>query len=90
MSGSKNFSDVKPTDYYNNAVAWAAENGVSSGKGAGTFKPKDNCKLGLEAVEAVLSDGSLQLLQGFLGDGGIGAWALVLDMILDNLYQAYK
>ena len=44
VSGSKNFSDVKPTDYYNNAVAWAAENGVSSGKGAGTFKPKDNCK----------------------------------------------
>ncbi len=44
VSGSKNFSDVKPTDYYNKAVAWAAENGVSSGKGAGTFKPKDNCK----------------------------------------------
>ncbi len=44
VSGSKNFSDVKLTDYYNNAVAWAAENGVSSGKGAGTFKPKDNCK----------------------------------------------
>ncbi len=44
VSGSKNFSDVKPTDYYNKAVAWAAENGVSSGKGAGAFKPKDNCK----------------------------------------------
>ena len=44
VSGSKTFSDVKSSDYYSKAVAWAAENGISSGKGAGTFKPKDNCK----------------------------------------------
>ena len=44
VSGSKTFSDVKSSDYYSKAVAWAAENGISSGKGAGTFKPRDNCK----------------------------------------------
>ena len=44
VSGDKNFSDVASGDYYCKAVAWAAEKGVSSGKGAGTFKPKANCK----------------------------------------------
>ena len=35
------FSDVKPTDWYAKAVAWASQNGIVSGKGNGTFAPTD-------------------------------------------------
>ena len=33
------FSDVKPTDWYYKAVAWAASEGVVSGTGGGKFNP---------------------------------------------------
>ena len=45
VSSSGGFTDVKSSDYYSGPVSWAAENGISSGKGSSTtFKPKDNCK----------------------------------------------
>ena len=45
VSSSGRFTDVKSSDYYSGPVSWAAENGISSGKGSSTtFKPKDNCK----------------------------------------------
>jgi len=37
------FSDVKESDYYYNAVLWAVENGITSGKTATTFGPKEDC-----------------------------------------------
>ena len=42
------FSDVKPNStgskpYYYNAVIWAAENGITTGYGDGTFKPNKTC-----------------------------------------------
>ena len=40
------FTDVKATDFYNNAVAWAKDNGVTEGTSATTFSPNDDCTRG--------------------------------------------
>ena len=37
------FTDVKATDYFNNAVAWAKDNKVTEGTSATTFSPNDDC-----------------------------------------------
>ncbi len=37
------FVDVKPSDWYYNAVMWAYENGYAAGTDATHFKPKANC-----------------------------------------------
>ena len=43
-SGSSTaFSDVAADAYYASAVAWAVENGVTTGVGDGLFAPKDTC-----------------------------------------------
>ena len=44
LSGKKNpFKDVAEGEYYTDAVAWAAENGITIGKSADTFAPNDIC-----------------------------------------------
>lgn len=40
---SHGFTDVKPTDYCSNAVAWAAANGITTGTSETTFSPNDKC-----------------------------------------------
>lgn len=37
------FGDVASSAYYANAVAWAVENGITSGTGNGTFSPNQKC-----------------------------------------------
>ena len=37
------FSDVKATDYYAEPVVWAVEHGITNGKTATTFAPKEHC-----------------------------------------------
>lgn len=37
------FKDVKKKDYFYNAVAWAVENGITSGTAPDRFGPKDAC-----------------------------------------------
>lgn len=37
------FSDVKPGAYYEKAVQWAVENGITSGTGKGKFSPEATC-----------------------------------------------
>lgn len=37
------FSDVKPGDYYEEAVKWAVDNNVTTGTSATTFSPKNSC-----------------------------------------------
>lgn len=37
------FSDVKSSDWYYGAVAWAVENGITSGTSATAFSPNDTC-----------------------------------------------
>jgi len=38
-NGAKSFTDVPDGAWYHNAVVWAAENGISSGVGEGTYAP---------------------------------------------------
>ena len=40
------FSDVSASDYYYDAVIWAAEQGITSGTGNGTFSPDKECSRG--------------------------------------------
>lgn len=37
------FADVKPGDYYYDAVAWAVENGITNGTGNNLFSPEEFC-----------------------------------------------
>ena len=37
------FTDVAADDYYNSAVLWAAENGITGGTSATTFSPNNDC-----------------------------------------------
>ncbi len=41
--GKTEFSDVPANAYYADAVAWAAENGVTTGIGGGLFDPNGSC-----------------------------------------------
>ena len=43
VGGNAGFSDVNANDYYNSAVAWAAENNITGGTGNGKFSPKADC-----------------------------------------------
>jgi len=42
-SGAMPFTDVKAGSYYETAVLWAVENGITKGTTATTFSPNDNC-----------------------------------------------
>ena len=44
-SGSA-FGDVGADDYYNDAVRWAVENGITNGTTGNTFSPASNCTRG--------------------------------------------
>ena len=46
-TGTNNpFKDVKPGDYYYDAVLWAVEKGITKGTSATTFSPDDTCTRG--------------------------------------------
>ncbi len=41
--GAANFTDVPADSYYAQAVAWAVENGITTGTGNGKFSPDNTC-----------------------------------------------
>ncbi len=41
--GTDQFSDVKSTDWYYQAVSWAVKEGITTGYGTGTFQPEAPC-----------------------------------------------
>jgi len=41
--GTANFTDVPTDSYYAQAVAWAVENGITTGVGNGHFDPTGTC-----------------------------------------------
>ncbi len=43
ITGGTGFTDVKAGQYYENAVKWAVENGITSGTGNGKFSPGMKC-----------------------------------------------
>ena len=46
MAGSSGFNDVSDGAYYVKAVAWANENGITSGTGSNKFSPNADCTRG--------------------------------------------
>ena len=46
MAGSSAFDDVSDGAYYAEAVAWANENGITSGTGSNKFSPGADCTRG--------------------------------------------
>ncbi len=46
LAGNSGFNDVSDGAYYAKAVAWAAENGITSGTGSGKFSPGADCTRG--------------------------------------------
>ena len=45
-TGTSNFSDVSANADYAQAVAWAVEQGITSGTGNGQFSPASTCTRG--------------------------------------------
>ena len=45
-SGNNPFTDVPQNSYYNSAVTWASETGVTQGRTSTTFNPSENCNRG--------------------------------------------
>lgn len=43
VDSENTFNDIAEGDWYYDAVLWAAENGITTGTGAGTFAPKGIC-----------------------------------------------
>ena len=43
VSDGDGFYDVNKNDYYNGAVLWAAQNGITTGTGDGRFSPGADC-----------------------------------------------
>ena len=44
--GNAAFLDINDNDYYSDAVAWAEQNGITSGTGNGKFSPNADCTRG--------------------------------------------
>lgn len=42
-AAAANFTDVRPDDYFADAVNWAVQNNITSGTSATTFSPQDSC-----------------------------------------------
>ncbi|MBQ3497314.1 MAG: S-layer homology domain-containing protein, partial [Oscillospiraceae bacterium] len=49
-NGVVNFKDVSARDYYARAIAWAVENGITTGMGDGRFAPDAECSRAQMAV----------------------------------------
>ena len=45
-SGNNPFTDVPQNSYYNSAVTWASETGVTQGRTSTTFNPSEDCNRG--------------------------------------------
>ena len=77
------FTDVPANEYYAKAVAWAVENGITTGTSATTFSPNDTCTRGqavtflCRAVGAQGAyDGAFSDVTGEMYCAGSVAWAV--------------
>ena len=50
MPGSVPFGDVASGDYFNTAVLWAVNNGITSGTSSNTYSPASVCTRGQMVV----------------------------------------
>ena len=84
VSGSAGFEDVAADAYYADAVAWAVANGITEGKGEGTFAPDDTLTRqegftflyrALDVLGADFVEGDTALLDSFADGASVAEWA---------------
>lgn len=84
VSGSAGFEDVAADAYYADAVAWAVANGITEGKGEGTFAPDDTLTRqegftflyrALDVLGADFVEGDTALLDSFTDGASVAEWA---------------
>ena len=84
VSGSAGFEDVAADAYYADAVAWAVANGITEGKGEGTFAPDDTLTRqegftflyrALDVLGAGFVEGDTALLDSFADGASVAEWA---------------
>lgn len=75
QSADAGFTDVKAGDYYEKAVRWAVENGVTSGTGGGKFGPNSTCTRAQIVAFQYRAAGSPEIgNSSFFGDVASGAY----------------
>ena len=83
-AGKECFHDVAPEDWYHDAVAWAASNGIADGVGNGSFAPQSAVtreQLAVMLLRYAVAQGldavSLaEHLDGFADGGAVSDWAV--------------
>lgn len=84
VSGTAGFEDVAADAYYADAVAWAVANGITEGKGEGTFAPDDTLTRqegftflyrALDVLGADFVEGDTALLDSFADGASVAEWA---------------
>ncbi|SHH92191.1 S-layer homology domain-containing protein [Sporobacter termitidis DSM 10068] len=83
--GPLSFTDVAPTDYYANAIAWAETSQIAQGDGSGLFKPQDTLTReqafaliyrALPTLKIPYQDGTADLLDAFQDKAAVSAYAV--------------
>lgn len=84
VSGTAGFEDVAADAYYADAVAWTVANGITEGKGEGTFAPDDTLTRqegftflyrALDVLGADFVEGDTALLDSFADGASVAEWA---------------
>ena len=84
-----NFTDVRPDDYFAEAVDWAVQNGITSGTSATTFSPHDTCTRGQIITLLWRKAGSRDPANSITSDGILWSDLEVKDISPnDFFYQA--
>ena len=94
VSESSGFTDVPDGEYYATAVAWAYANGITEGKGEGTFGPQDTLTRqegftflyrALKQLGVSYTDADSSLLDKFPDAASVADWAKVPTATLISL-----
>ena len=84
VTGSSGFDDVTGSEYFASAVAWAAAEGIASGRGDGRFAPYDTLSRqegftflyrALGELGVSWAEGDITLLDSFSDGGSVADWA---------------
>jgi exopolysaccharide biosynthesis protein len=83
-AGTTTFSDIKPEDYYAQAISWAEGLGIAKGSGDGLFNPQGTLTReqaftlvyrSLPTLGKACTDAPTDILGGFADSGSVSSWA---------------
>lgn len=94
VTGSATFTDVQPSDYYADAIAWAEASGIAQGSGGGLFNPSGTLTReqaftfvyrALTALKITVADGTQDALAAFTDKGKLSDYAVTPTATLVKL-----